>query len=156
MAACCVRAVVLDHQVLASHAQVGVGAFVFDRQSRRVLMVQERNGPLRGKGVWKMPTGKDFSTGPRVCHKSRLQPRRWGRACVCMLLLVITARTVGTEAAAVGHTGVLSGLAASREDIGDAAEREVCIANDSSQCALKNGAVLCCLLAEDATSACKA
>lgn len=29
--------------------QVGVGAFVFDRQSQRVLMVQERNGPLRGK-----------------------------------------------------------------------------------------------------------
>jgi ADP-ribose pyrophosphatase YjhB (NUDIX family) len=40
----------------ASH-QVGVGAFVFDRQQQRVLMVQERNGPLRGKGVWKMPTG---------------------------------------------------------------------------------------------------
>ena len=37
--------------------QVGVGAFVFDRQSQRVLMVQEKNGPLRGKGVWKMPTG---------------------------------------------------------------------------------------------------
>ena len=34
----------------ASH-QVGVGAFVMDAQ-RRVLVVQERHGPLRGKGVW--------------------------------------------------------------------------------------------------------
>ena len=40
----------------ASH-QVGVGAFVFDRSTRRVLVVQEKNGPLKGKGVWKMPTG---------------------------------------------------------------------------------------------------
>jgi ADP-ribose pyrophosphatase YjhB (NUDIX family) len=40
----------------ASH-QVGVGAFVFDKLTRRVLVVQERNGPLKGKGVWKMPTG---------------------------------------------------------------------------------------------------
>lgn len=40
----------------ASH-QVGVGAFVFDRTTRRVLVVQEKTGPLKGKGVWKMPTG---------------------------------------------------------------------------------------------------
>jgi len=40
----------------ASH-QVGVGAFVFDRASGRVLVVQERSGPLKGKGVWKIPTG---------------------------------------------------------------------------------------------------
>ncbi|KAL4527793.1 hypothetical protein Ndes2526B_g08539 [Nannochloris sp. 'desiccata'] len=40
----------------ASH-QVGVGAFVFDKETRRVLVVQEKNGPLKGKGVWKMPTG---------------------------------------------------------------------------------------------------
>ncbi|KAI7844105.1 hypothetical protein COHA_002245 [Chlorella ohadii] len=39
----------------ASH-QVGVGAFVLNER-REVLVVQERNGPLRGKGVWKMPTG---------------------------------------------------------------------------------------------------
>lgn len=40
----------------ASH-QVGVGVFIFDTESNRVLAVQERNGPLKGKGVWKMPTG---------------------------------------------------------------------------------------------------
>jgi ADP-ribose pyrophosphatase YjhB (NUDIX family) len=40
----------------ASH-QVGVGAFIFDKETRRVLVVQEKNGPLKGKGVWKMPTG---------------------------------------------------------------------------------------------------
>lgn len=40
----------------ASH-QVGVGAFVFDRARRSVLVVQERHGPLRGQSVWKMPTG---------------------------------------------------------------------------------------------------
>ena len=40
----------------ASH-QVGVGAFIFDKLTRRVLVVQEKNGPLKGKGVWKMPTG---------------------------------------------------------------------------------------------------
>ncbi|CAG9464324.1 unnamed protein product [Pedinophyceae sp. YPF-701] len=39
----------------ASH-QVGVGAFVINSK-REVLVVQERSGPLRGKGVWKMPTG---------------------------------------------------------------------------------------------------
>ncbi|KAL4429161.1 hypothetical protein ABPG77_010140 [Micractinium sp. CCAP 211/92] len=39
----------------ASH-QVGVGAFVLNDR-REVLVVQERSGPLRGKGVWKMPTG---------------------------------------------------------------------------------------------------
>jgi 8-oxo-dGTP pyrophosphatase MutT (NUDIX family) len=40
----------------ATH-QVGVGAFVFDRAARAVLCVQEKNGPLRGLGVWKLPTG---------------------------------------------------------------------------------------------------
>ena len=40
----------------ASH-QVGVGAFIFDEGSRLVLSVQERNGPLKNKQVWKMPTG---------------------------------------------------------------------------------------------------
>ncbi|PSC72444.1 Nudix hydrolase 8 [Micractinium conductrix] len=39
----------------ASH-QVGVGAFVLNER-REVLVVQEKSGPLRGKGVWKMPTG---------------------------------------------------------------------------------------------------
>lgn len=39
----------------ASH-QVGVGAFVINERNE-VLVVQEANGPLKGKGVWKMPTG---------------------------------------------------------------------------------------------------
>eukprot|EP00193_Tetraselmis_chui_P016325 CAMPEP_0177776606 /NCGR_PEP_ID=MMETSP0491_2-20121128/14807_1 /TAXON_ID=63592 /ORGANISM="Tetraselmis chuii, Strain PLY429" /LENGTH=268 /DNA_ID=CAMNT_0019295417 /DNA_START=857 /DNA_END=1663 /DNA_ORIENTATION=- len=39
----------------ASH-QVGVGGFVLN-EKREVLVVQEMNGPLRGQGVWKMPTG---------------------------------------------------------------------------------------------------
>eukprot|EP00850_Spirogloea_muscicola_P010557 SM000062S19943 [mRNA] locus=s62:490816:493037:- [translate_table: standard] len=39
----------------ASH-QIGIGAFVMN-DAREVLAVQERNGPLRGSGVWKMPTG---------------------------------------------------------------------------------------------------
>jgi ADP-ribose pyrophosphatase YjhB (NUDIX family) len=38
----------------ASH-QVGVGSIVI--HGSKVLLVQERSGPLRGKGVWKMPTG---------------------------------------------------------------------------------------------------
>jgi ADP-ribose pyrophosphatase YjhB (NUDIX family) len=40
----------------ASH-QVGVGAFVYDREKGKVLVVQEKQGPLKGKNVWKMPTG---------------------------------------------------------------------------------------------------
>ena len=36
--------------------QVGIGAFVMNER-REVLMVQERTGPLRGKGMWKLPTG---------------------------------------------------------------------------------------------------
>lgn len=39
----------------ASH-QVGVGSVVIDADGR-LLLVQERNGPLRGAGVWKLPTG---------------------------------------------------------------------------------------------------
>ncbi|PTQ44821.1 hypothetical protein MARPO_0018s0016 [Marchantia polymorpha] len=39
----------------ASH-QVGVGAFVLNEEGQ-VLAVQEKNGPLQGSGVWKMPTG---------------------------------------------------------------------------------------------------
>ena len=38
----------------ASH-QVGVGCIVIN--NGKLLMVQEKNGPLRGTGVWKMPTG---------------------------------------------------------------------------------------------------
>lgn len=37
-------------------SQVGVGAFVLN-ESNEVLVVQEALGPLKGKGVWKMPTG---------------------------------------------------------------------------------------------------
>ena len=39
----------------ASH-QVGVGAFVVNAK-RQVLVVKEALGPLRGTGIWKMPTG---------------------------------------------------------------------------------------------------
>eukprot|EP00884_Botryococcus_braunii_P009744 jgi/Botrbrau1/18771/Bobra.0386s0089.2 len=39
----------------ASH-QVGIGAFVIN-ENDEVLVVQEGAGPLKGKGVWKMPTG---------------------------------------------------------------------------------------------------
>eukprot|EP01018_Ginkgo_biloba_P023237 Gb_28827 [translate_table: standard] len=50
----------------ASH-QVGVGGFVVN-DKREVLAVQEKNGPFRGSGVWKMPTGlllegEDLFTG---------------------------------------------------------------------------------------------
>lgn len=33
-----------------------MGAFVLNERNQ-VLVVQEKNGPLKGKGVWKMPTG---------------------------------------------------------------------------------------------------
>jgi hypothetical protein len=62
----------------ASH-QVGVGAIVVNEQ-QQVLVVQEANGPLRGQGVWKMPTGLvhagelDLRAG--VC-------REWGRGLLC-------------------------------------------------------------------------
>lgn len=40
----------------ASH-QVGVGAFVLDKETRRVLLVQELRGPAANRDLWKMPTG---------------------------------------------------------------------------------------------------
>lgn len=45
----------------ASH-QVGVGAFVTNEHAQ-VLAVQERFGPLRGKGIWKLPTGERVREG---------------------------------------------------------------------------------------------
>ncbi|XVF21161.1 hypothetical protein REPUB_Repub12eG0066900 [Reevesia pubescens] len=39
----------------ASH-RVGIGAFVIN-DKREVLVVQEKNGKFKGKGVWKFPTG---------------------------------------------------------------------------------------------------
>ena len=36
--------------------QCGIGAFVLN-DKREILVVQEASGPLRGAGVWKMPTG---------------------------------------------------------------------------------------------------
>ncbi|KAI5071367.1 hypothetical protein GOP47_0013618 [Adiantum capillus-veneris] len=48
----------------ASH-QVGIGAFVMN-ENREVLAVQEKNGPLRGSGVWKMPTGL-INQGEDLC-----------------------------------------------------------------------------------------
>ncbi|KAH7300357.1 hypothetical protein KP509_24G058300 [Ceratopteris richardii] len=49
----------------ASH-QVGIGAFVLN-DKRQVLAVQEKNGPLRGSGIWKMPTGL-INQGEDLCH----------------------------------------------------------------------------------------
>lgn len=40
----------------ASH-QVGVGAFVYDEEGGKVLLVQEKRGPASGRDLWKMPTG---------------------------------------------------------------------------------------------------
>lgn len=44
----------------ASH-QVGVGSVVImedaHAQTKKMLLVQERSGPLRGSGIWKLPTG---------------------------------------------------------------------------------------------------
>ncbi len=54
--------------------QVGVGAFVLNDR-REVLVVQERSGPLRGKGVWKMPTGLvqvGFGLHPCRCRNQGL------------------------------------------------------------------------------------
>lgn len=45
-------------------AQVGIGAFVLNER-REVLVVQEKLGPLRGTGVWKMPTGLVQVSWPR-------------------------------------------------------------------------------------------
>ena len=39
----------------ASH-QVGVGCVVLNANNK-ILCVQEANGPLKGMGVWKVPTG---------------------------------------------------------------------------------------------------
>ena len=42
----------------ASH-QVGVGSVVLCEQDgkKKLLLVQEKSGPLRGSGIWKLPTG---------------------------------------------------------------------------------------------------
>mmetsp|Transcript_5491 Transcript_5491/g.13742 ORF Transcript_5491/g.13742 Transcript_5491/m.13742 type:complete len:310 (+) Transcript_5491:2-931(+) len=37
--------------------QVGVGAVIFDESDQTLLTVVEKNGPLKGKGVYKIPTG---------------------------------------------------------------------------------------------------
>lgn len=43
-------------QTKNAHLQVGVGAFVVN-EHQEMLVVQEKNGPLKGQAVWKMPTG---------------------------------------------------------------------------------------------------
>ncbi|XP_056685782.1 nudix hydrolase 2 [Spinacia oleracea] len=48
----------------ASH-RVSVGAFVIN-DKKQVLVVQEKNGMLRGKGVWKFPTGM-ANQGEDIC-----------------------------------------------------------------------------------------
>eukprot|EP01026_Neomeris_dumetosa_P080024 TRINITY_DN88043_c0_g1_i7.p1 TRINITY_DN88043_c0_g1~~TRINITY_DN88043_c0_g1_i7.p1 ORF type:complete len:350 (+),score=39.62 TRINITY_DN88043_c0_g1_i7:4-1053(+) len=40
----------------SSTHQVGIGAFVLN-ELHEVLVVQERSGPLKGTGIWKIPTG---------------------------------------------------------------------------------------------------
>lgn len=50
---------------MCAAAQVGVGAVVVN-ESGELLMVQERNGPLKGRGVWKMPTGEVLPFVPIV------------------------------------------------------------------------------------------
>ncbi|XP_010243938.2 PREDICTED: nudix hydrolase 2-like [Nelumbo nucifera] len=50
--------------VNASH-RVGIGAFVMN-DKREVLVVQEKNGKLRGKGIWKFPTGS-VEEGEDIC-----------------------------------------------------------------------------------------
>lgn len=69
----------------ASH-QVGVGAFVLNER-REVLVVQEKTGPLRGKGVWKLPTGLGqrgrvfgrgrMRGGALRCYRCYCCPARW-------------------------------------------------------------------------------
>lgn len=61
--------------------QVGVGAVVLNERGE-ILVVQERSGPLRGKGVWKMPTGL---VQVRVSPCALGAARRWegqSRGCV--------------------------------------------------------------------------
>ncbi|XP_037493843.1 nudix hydrolase 7 isoform X1 [Jatropha curcas] len=48
----------------ASH-RVGIGAFVLNSK-RQVLVVKERNGEFKGKGVWKLPTGV-VNEGEDIC-----------------------------------------------------------------------------------------
>ncbi|XP_022011038.1 nudix hydrolase 2 [Helianthus annuus] len=48
----------------ASH-RVGVGAFVM-KENGEVLVVQEKGGKMRGKGVWKFPTGV-VEEGEDIC-----------------------------------------------------------------------------------------
>eukprot|EP01025_Chloroclados_australasicus_P048243 TRINITY_DN5459_c0_g1_i1.p1 TRINITY_DN5459_c0_g1~~TRINITY_DN5459_c0_g1_i1.p1 ORF type:complete len:381 (-),score=34.15 TRINITY_DN5459_c0_g1_i1:605-1747(-) len=45
-----------DRLPLSSTHQVGIGAFVLN-ENNEVLVVQERSGPLKGTGIWKIPTG---------------------------------------------------------------------------------------------------
>ncbi|AEC05837.1 unnamed protein product [Arabidopsis thaliana] len=40
----------------ASH-RIGVGAFVLNKKTKEVLVVQEIDGHFKGTGVWKLPTG---------------------------------------------------------------------------------------------------
>lgn len=48
----------------ASH-RVGIGAFVMN-SNREVLVVQEKSGPFKGTGVWKLPTGV-VDEGEDIC-----------------------------------------------------------------------------------------
>eukprot|EP00899_Mesostigma_viride_P021911 jgi/Mesvir1/29721/Mv00951-RA.2 len=56
----------------ATH-QVGVGALVFNRQGD-VLVVKEKNGPLRLMSLWKMPTGI-VEAGEELAHAAEREVR---------------------------------------------------------------------------------
>ena len=45
---------------------MGVGACVIN-EHREILMVMEKNGPLKGKNVWKVPTGVRVRVCVSVC-----------------------------------------------------------------------------------------
>ena len=46
--------------------QVGIGAIVYSSCKDKLLVVQEMNGPLKGKGHWKIPTGI-ITFGEDIC-----------------------------------------------------------------------------------------
>lgn len=98
----------------ASH-QVGVGAFVMNAEGQ-VLVVQEKNGPLRGQGVWKMPTGlvqvraaqlevmqlEPYTRPLNLCSKSTASPAPQAGEDI----------TVGAEREVLEETGVRAKFAA--------------------------------------------
>lgn len=58
----------------ASH-YVGVGCLLLNEDKTEMLVVQEKNGILRGKGFWKIPTGtvENGEDLPRACARELLE-----------------------------------------------------------------------------------